>query len=93
MQAEDAGIREMRGRPWRQRFDEALRSAENQLAVQGAPAGTRGVEELHLDGACTCFAVYLYVQRLGAGRTASVHCCTGRAGTPGSGQARKWRYE
>lgn len=63
LQAEDAGIREMRGRPWRQRFDEALRSAENQLEVQGAPAVTRavGFEEPCLDGACTYFAM----QRLG----------------------------
>jgi len=31
LQAEDAGIREMSGRPFRQHFDEALRSSENLL--------------------------------------------------------------
>lgn len=30
----------MKGRARRQSFDEALRSAENQLEVLGAPAGT-----------------------------------------------------
>lgn len=95
MQAEDAGIREMRGRPWRQCFDEALRSAENQPEVQGAPAVTWavGFEELCLDGACTYFAIYFYMQRLGAGRTEGMHCFTQRTGTSGLGQATKWRYE
>lgn len=74
MQAEDAGIREMRGRPRRQPFDEALRSTENLLEVQGAPAATWGVglEELCLDGAYMYFAVHIYMQRLGAGRRESV---------------------
>lgn len=89
MQAEDAGIREMRGRPWRQRFDEALRSAENQLEVQGAPAVTRavGFEEPCLDGACTYFAIYFYMQRLGGRENrkyALFHW---------DRQARKWTYE
>lgn len=93
-QAEDAGIREMRERPRRQCFDEALRSAENQLELQGAPVGTQGVgfEELSPDGVCIYFAPY-YMQRLGAGRTESVHCFPQRTGTPRLGQAREWRYK
>lgn len=64
MQAEDAGIREMSGRPFRQHFDEALRSSENLLEVQGAPAATRGVEsdQLCLRGVYAYFVIYFLIQ-------------------------------
>lgn len=95
MQAEDAGIREIRGRPWRQCFDEALRSAESQLQVQRAPAVTQaaGFEQLCLDGACTYFAIYLHMQRLGARRTEGGRHFTYKTGALGLGQARKRRCE